>query len=221
MEISERCNGFFHFGSTTIDADIFFHGIGHFLSDFGDGIAVIFEAKKRLDAGFGFFCEFEDSIVGNVGNLRGEIGRVIAGDVSEDEDFREGIRTETIGAMQTDAGAFAGGIKSGFARCRMDISFDASHRIMDDGTHGNGGFSGFDADIGSGKLANLRESFLEFFSAEMAQIEINDVSKRRIDGFAFFLFVPKSLRKPVPGAEIHCFSAGFSGYRDRAERISL
>ena len=105
--------------------------------------------------------------------------------------------------MDADRRAFAGGIKSGFARCGMNIGFDTAHGIMHDGPDRNGLFGRIDAGIRASKFANKRESFVEHFGTEMPHVEVYSGSEGCFENAPFLLFVPKSLRKLIARPEFH------------------
>ena len=122
---------------------------------------------------------------------------------AEHDDFGERIGAEAIGAVDRDAGAFAGGEQAGQGRRGVDIGVNAAHGVVHHRPHRDQLVHRIDADIGFGQFAHHRQPLVDLLLPEMADVEMHHVALRRLDGAALLLLVPERLAQAVARPELH------------------
>ncbi|SMS02211.1 hypothetical protein VIM7927_03529 [Vibrio mangrovi] len=107
--------------------------------------------------------------------------------------------------MQTNGRAFTDGKQTLNPGFTLRIGFDTTHGVVNRWTDWDWLFDRIDVDIGFGQLTDKRQTFMQIFSTQMAQIQMNDITQRMFDGVAFLLLVPECLRDFIARTKLHIF----------------
>src|SRR5438552_2527917 len=108
------------------DADAGFHRLRHLLADLGHALALVaLQVTQHTIADS--FRLLMDRLAAARRNRADVPRRALTGNLAEDQQFRERVRAEAVGAVDADAGAFARGEKPGQRRLRLLVAKNAAH----------------------------------------------------------------------------------------------
>ena len=113
--------------------------------------------EGREDFGLGDFAS---------GFNGGRAGHGDGGAGSEDYAFEEGVAGETVGAVDTGAGHFAGGVEAGDGGEAVEICVDAAHGVVGRGVDGGGLLGEIEA-VAEAGLVDAGEMVLHDAGAEV------------------------------------------------------
>ena len=203
-QFAQLVAGRLHRVMQTVDAAAVFHGLGHFLADRGDALGPASLGLERGDTLFDRLRLLEQAgrVAGR--HVLGALGGLDTGHLAEDQQFGQRVRTQTVGAVDADARAFADGVEARHRGFALAVNPDAAHRVVHAGTHGDRLFSRVDAHEGLGHFIDQRQTLAQVGFAEVTQVEVHDRAHDRVlDGAALLLFVPEGLAQAVARAEFH------------------
>ncbi|TLD44166.1 MAG: hypothetical protein FAZ92_03574 [Accumulibacter sp.] len=126
-----------------------------------------------------------------------------AGNLAEDEQFRQRVGTQPVGAVDADAGAFAGGKKPGQWCRAAAVDEDATHRVVHRRAHRDRRMRRVDTHELFCQFVDLWQPFAQLLLAEVAQVEVYHRAVRPLDRAALLLLVPERLAQSVARSEFH------------------
>ena len=220
LQLSQFVDGFLHQFRCTVDTATFFHGLAHFVADLRPVFAAIlvnqiFQALLNA-SNLGIDCR-----IVAITSSRCAFHCLLTRQTTEDHQFRQRVGTQTVCTVQTNRGTFANGkqtFNTGFA---VLIGFDTAHGVVRGRTYRNRFFNRIDANVRFRQFADERQTFMQFFLAEVTQVEINHITTRRGDGVAFTPFVPEGLRNFVAWTQFHIFVFRLAQRSFRAHAVIL
>lgn len=116
------------------DASLEPHRLDHVVANLRHRTVAVVRARSDLLEGIEpLLAIFRQLILTALVLVRLGVGRrAVTGRMAEDEDLREGVRTEAVGAVDRDAAALAGRVDTRHARlARMEVRhLEAAHRVV-------------------------------------------------------------------------------------------
>ena len=220
LQLSQLVDGFLHQFRRTVDTATFFHCQAHFVADLRPVFAAIL-VNQIFQTLFNASClRFNCRFVAITGSCC-TLCRLFTGQTAEDHQFRQGVRTQTVCTVQTNRGTFTHGEQTFNAGFTVLIGFDTAHGVVCGRTYRNRFFNRIDANVRFRQFADERQTFMQFFLAEVTQVEINHIATRRGDGVAFTPFVPEGLRNFVAWTQFHIFVFRLAQRSFRAHAVIL
>ena len=149
-----------------IDTDVRFHGVHHFLTQSRDGLRAVALVEQGLDAVLRLFRLRRERRVAAGGRIGLQMGHgAERRPPPEDQQFGQRVGAEPVGAVDADAGAFAGGEQSRQPSRGLHIGMDAAHHVMDDRANRNRLLDRVLAQVADAQIAHQRQPLVDFLFA--------------------------------------------------------
>ena len=139
---------------------------------------------------------------GRTGAAR-ELRRRPAGASAEDQALRQRVRAEPVGAVDAHAGGLAGGVEPAERRRPVDVGVDAAHHVVDDRADRDQLVHGVDPLVLQAQLPHEGQLGVDEVRAEVAEVEVDHRTPRRVRRTTLRDLVDEGLRQPVARAELH------------------
>ena len=134
---------------------------------------------------------------------RRELGRRLPGPGAEDQQLRQRVGAEPVGAVDADAGGLPRGVQPLERGRPVDVGVDPAHHVVHDRADRDQLVHGVDALVLQAQLPNEGKLGVDELRAEMAQVEVDDRTPGRVRRTTLLDLVDERLREPVARTELH------------------